>query len=213
MITPPESLVERAWNRGLEFGRYKAVDDTLAHSVEAYTGMPQLFFTWARRTDKHVHFEFLDNSVKQGERPRTVAFGWNGMLNVLDVKCILDVERFRRVDIDAVAAEHLYADKALLAPESNTSFLSQCIDIFREVNFADQATGRVYLHIVAGSPAWVDREWFDRAVTNADTRAGVIAVAPAAIDGHVSESERPSYLNELAGADTSHTLGSWGPSG
>ena len=29
MITPPESLVERAWKRGLEVGRYKAVDDTL----------------------------------------------------------------------------------------------------------------------------------------------------------------------------------------
>ena len=30
MITPPEALVERAWKRGLEIGRYKAVDDTLA---------------------------------------------------------------------------------------------------------------------------------------------------------------------------------------
>src|SRR5262249_32663428 len=52
MIPPPASLVERAWNRGLEFGRYKAVDDTLAHSVEAYSGIPELFFTWARRGDK-----------------------------------------------------------------------------------------------------------------------------------------------------------------
>ena len=68
MITPPESLVERAWKRGLEVGRYKAVDDTLAHGVEAYSGMPQLFFTWVRRTDKRVHFEFLDNSVPLGER-------------------------------------------------------------------------------------------------------------------------------------------------
>ena len=47
MITPPEALVERAWKRGLEVGRYKAVDDLLAHNIEAYTGMPQLFFTWA----------------------------------------------------------------------------------------------------------------------------------------------------------------------
>ncbi len=41
MITPPESLVERAWKRGLEIGRYKAVDDTLAHGIEAYAGMPR----------------------------------------------------------------------------------------------------------------------------------------------------------------------------
>ena len=86
MITSPESLVERAWNRGLDVGRYKAVDDTLAHAVEAYSGMPQLFFTWIQRTDKQLHFEFLDNSVQLGERPRTIAFGWNDTLNVLDVK-------------------------------------------------------------------------------------------------------------------------------
>ena len=61
-------LVERAWKRGLEFGRYKAVDDTLAHSVEAYTGMPNVFFTWVRRSDKRIRFEFLDNTVPFGER-------------------------------------------------------------------------------------------------------------------------------------------------
>ena len=59
MITPPEQLVERAWKRGLEFGRYKAVDDTLAHAVEAYTGIPNVFFTWVRRSDKRILFEFL----------------------------------------------------------------------------------------------------------------------------------------------------------
>src|SRR6185295_2655470 len=107
MITPPASLVDRAWARGLEFGRYKAVDDTLAHSVEAYSGMPPVFFTWVKRHDKRVHFEFLDNSVRMGEVPRTVAFGWNDEINVLDVKCMLDVERFRHVNVDAQAPESL----------------------------------------------------------------------------------------------------------
>ena len=101
MITPPEALVERAWKRGLELGRYKAVDDTLAHGIEAYTGMPGLVFTWAKRGDKRVQFELLDNSVAAGERPRTVAFGGNRVLNVLDVKCMLDIERYRRVNVDA----------------------------------------------------------------------------------------------------------------
>jgi hypothetical protein len=35
MITPPEMTVERAWLRGLKVGRYKAVEDLLAHNVEA----------------------------------------------------------------------------------------------------------------------------------------------------------------------------------
>ena len=77
VITPPEFLVERAWKRGLEFGRYKAVDDTLAHAVEAYTGIPNVFFTWIHRSDKRIQFEFLDNTVPLGEHPRTVAFGDN----------------------------------------------------------------------------------------------------------------------------------------
>ena len=110
MITPPEALVERAWKRGLELGRYKAVDDTLAHGIDAYAGMPHLIFTWAKRSDKRVQFELLDNSVAAGERPRTVAFGSNRVLNVLDVKSMLDIERFRRVNVDATSPDTLYAD-------------------------------------------------------------------------------------------------------
>jgi hypothetical protein len=213
MITPPASLVERAWRRGLEVGRYKAVDDTLAHSVEAYSGMPQLFFTWIQRTDKRVHFEFLDNSVPLGERPRTVAFGWNDTLNVLDVKCALDVERYRRVNIDATAPEFLYSDKGLLAPENNTGFLRQCIDRFREINFADQNTGRIYLRIVSGRPVWADREALEQAASNPDTRAGLLATAPAVFDCAIPGPDRPKYLSDVAGADHAHTLGRWGASG
>ncbi len=110
VITPPEMLVERAWKRGLEFGRYKAVDDTLAHSVEAYSGIPDVFFTWVRRSDKRIQFEFLDNTVRLGERPRTVAFGDNETFNVLDVKATLDIERYARIDVDAAAPEYLYPD-------------------------------------------------------------------------------------------------------
>ncbi len=112
MITPPESLVERAWQRGLEVGRYKAVDDTLAHCIDAYSGIPELFFTWIRRGDKRLRFEFLDNSVAQGARPRTVAFGNNDVLNILDVGRMLDIERFRRVNVDATSASELYADRS-----------------------------------------------------------------------------------------------------
>jgi hypothetical protein len=210
MITPPASLVERAWKRGLEFGRYKAVDDTLAHSVEAYSRMPQLFFTWIQRTDKRVHFEFLDNSVQLGDRPRTVAFGWNDTLNVLDLKGALDVERYRRVNIDATAPELLYSDKRLLAAENNTGFLKQCIDRFREINFADQDTGRVYLRVVCGRPVWADREALEHAASNPDTRAGLLAVAPVVFDRALPTPDRPTYLGEIAAAKQARTLGRWG---
>ncbi len=212
MITPPESLVERAWKRGLDVGRYKAVDDTLAHGVEAYAGMPPLFFTWIQRTDKRVHFEFLDNSVQLGERPHTVAFGWNDTLNVLDVKCLLDVERYRRVNIDAVGPEFLYADKGLLAPENNTGFLKQCIDRFREINFAEQASGRIYLRIVGGKPVWADWEMLAQAAADPDTGAGLRATTTV-FDGALSVSDQPAHLRQIIGDARIHTLGRWGRGG
>jgi hypothetical protein len=210
MITPPHLLVERAWIRGLEVGRYKAVDDTLAHSVEAYSGMPLLFFTWVERADKRVHFEFLDNSVSLGERPRTVAFGWNDRMTLLDVKCMLDVARYRRVDINATREEALFRDRGLLAPEKNTSFLRECVQRFREFNFADQATGRVYLCLESGSPVWADPEALERAASDTDTRAGLMATAPGALNRTVVLDDRPSCSDELVSTEGLHTVGRWG---
>ena len=209
LITPPASLVERAWFRGLEVGRYKAVDDTLAHSVEAYSGMPELFFTWAQRSDKRVHFEFLDNSVPMGERPRTVAFGWNDVMHVLDVKCLIDVERFRRVNIDAGDPGSLYDGSALLSPEDNIRFLRQCIERFRDINFAAQETGRIYLRIASGKPVWFDGEVLDDARFDADARSGLYAAAPLGFDA-MPGPKKPMYLSDVEGFDQSHTLGRWG---
>jgi hypothetical protein len=209
MITPPAPLVERAWNRGLDVGRYKAVDDTLAHGVEAYSGMPQLFFTWIERADKRVHFEFLDNSVQRGERPRTVAFGGNDTMNVLDVKCILDIERYRRANINATGVESLYTNPALLAPERNLGFLQQCICKFHAVNFADQDSGRIYLSMVSGRTVWADRELLARAILNADTCAALSAIEAATLDW-ASADLRPRRLQEIEAAAQSPTLGRWG---
>ncbi len=212
MITPPEQLVERAWKRGLEFGRYKAVDDTLAHAVEAYTGIPDVFFTWVRHNEKQIRFEFLDNTVRLGERPRTVAFGDNDTFNVLNVKGILDIERYGRVNVDASAPEFLYADRTLLNPSHNTGFLRRCIGGFRAVNFADQASGRIYLRIESGMPVWRDADTLQSAISDPDTLSGLKAVAPGALRGEVAQTRHPKYLGE-DGLGSAPTLGSWGARG
>jgi hypothetical protein len=206
MITPPGSLVERAWARGLEFGRYKAVEDTLAHGVEAYSGMGQIFSTWVRRTDKRVHFEFLDNSVALGERPRTVAFGWNAILRILDLKALIDVERFRKVNIGARAPHELWPDPAELVPERNLAFLKHCMGEFREVEFVDPASGRAYLHVSAGEPEWIDRGLFEEVTRDFDTRAGLRAMVPRAF-GPVLPSRTAVPLDA---EERRHTLGQWG---
>jgi hypothetical protein len=205
MITPPHETVERAWLRGLEFGRYKAVDDTLAHNVEAYAGMPDLFFTWALRAGMSAHHEFLDNSVPPGERPRTVAFGRGGELNVLDLKCLLDVDRYRKIDVDAASPGEVYPDRRAMAPENNTRFLQECVRRLPAVNFADRDTGRVYARTESGRLAWTDPEGLTRAVVDPETRAGLLAVAPDALSA--SGAKRPA---EVLQADRFHTLGRWG---
>ncbi len=207
VITPPEQLVERAWMRGLEFGRYKAVDDTLAHGVEAYTGMPNVFFTWIRRTDKQIHFELLDNSVPLGQMPRTAAFGDNYTLNVLDVGKLLDIERFGRVDVNASDPQSLYHDRSQLAPEHNAGFLKRSVQTFREVNFADQDSGRIYLRIHSGMAVLVDREALRRAVADPQVHTALRLVAPGVLEGEGREAEVPQFLT-VPGSEP--TLGQWG---
>jgi hypothetical protein len=209
MITPPHVTVERSWKRGHDVGRFKAVDDLLAHNVEAYTGMPELFFTWALRTNKRVHYEFLDNT-ESGGLPRTVAFGWNGEMNVLDVKSMLDIDRYRKIDIHARRPEEVYADAHAMAAENNTEFLRQCARLLPAVNFADRDTGIVYARIEGGKLAWIGGVALDKALADSQTRAGLAAIAPAissALDrARIDQNEAPRVLQ----ATQFRTLGRWG---
>jgi hypothetical protein len=205
MITPPHATVERAWLRGLEVGRYKAVDDTLAHNVEAYTGMPELFFTWALREGMSVHCEFLDNGVPPGGRPRTVAFGRGGELNVLDVKCMLDVARYRKIEIGALSPEAVYPDGEAMGPEKNVRFLADCVRRLPAVNFADRESGCVYARTEGGKLAWIDPAALARAVADPETRAAFDAVVPEALG-----SAATAHPAEALRADRFHTLGEWG---
>ncbi len=204
MITPPEATVERAWKRGEKFGRYKAVDDLLDHNVEAFNGMPRLFFTWAMRNDKKVHYEFLDNSVPEGTTPRTVAFGWNGDMVILDVKAMIDIERFAKINIAARSPGEVYAGGEAVAPEANTHFLAQCARTLPAIDFADFETGRIYARLEKGALVWTDPEPLARAMSSPDVRAGLTAIAP-----DIATFTPPPGPARTLPRDT-HTLGAWG---
>jgi hypothetical protein len=169
-----------------------------------------VFFTWVHRTDKRIQFEFLDNTVRLGERPRTVAFGDNDTFNVLNVKATLDIERYSRLHVDAANADSLYTDRALLQPERNVAFLKRCVASFRCVNFADQASGRIYLRIESGKPVVTDQAALAAAVSDADTLAGIRAVAADALRGGAPVADRIEYLDAAAGRGLLPTLGQWG---
>jgi hypothetical protein len=206
MITPPEATVERAWKRGLQFGRYKAVDDLLDHNVEAFTGMPRLFFTWVLKPEKKVHFEFLDNSVAKGKIPRTVAFGLNGEMNILDVGCLIDVERYRKINIDAQSPDEVYPGPEELSALQNTGFLEQCRQRISVTNFVESETGRVYVRMEAGRVTALNREVLAIAGGDDDTRAGLEALAP----GIFSSDFPAGSLEQTLQRSDAHTLGAWG---
>ena len=203
MITPPEMTVERAWTRGLKVGRYKAVEDILAQNVEAYSGMPELFFMWALIGSKQVHYEFLDNSVAEGYPPRTVAFGWNEEMTILDIKGMINIERFRKINIHAQSAPDIYAN-ADLSPQSNLDFLKRCVRWIPIINFADYETGQIYALLQRGKWVWRDQPSFDRALEDPEGNAALLAVAP-----NVSSTASHIEQNADTAARKLHTLGAW----
>ncbi len=206
MITPPEATVERAWKRGQQFGRYKAVDDLLDHNVEAYNGMPRLFFTWAMRRDKQVHYEFLDNSVAEGTTPRTVAYGLNGDMNILDIRVLIAVDRYARINIAARSPGEVYAAGDAFAAERNTHFLVQCARTLPVINFADFDTGRVCARLEAGKLVWSDPAALAAVMADPEVAVGLRAVAPDIDSALSAPPTTPRHLDR----DAARTLGVWG---
>lgn len=147
IITPPEATVERGWLRGLERGRYKSVEDFLGHCVEAYSGMPKLFFKWLAYDKPVFRFNFMDNSVAKGEPPLTVAWGTQQELNIIDPIALINIERYQKIDIYADCEAEVYPDRQQLDIKKNCGFLLQCIERLPRVNFRTAADSDPYLVI------------------------------------------------------------------
>ena len=145
-ITPPSATVDRAWKRGLTTSRYKAVDDLLYHNVEAYTGIPELFFSWTSIKDKNIYFEFLDNDVPLGKLPKTIAFGYNGAMTILDPIGLSNIDRFKEVNIGATCAEDVLNQDWT----PTYQFLRQCIKVLPKVEFANQVNAQIYGRVELG---------------------------------------------------------------
>jgi len=204
MVTPPGATVERAWNRGLKTGRYKAVDDLLYHNIEAYTGIPELFFSWVLSKEKRVHYEFLDNDVPEGELPRTAAFGWNSTMTILDVKLMIDIERYRKVNIEATGPGAVFDSKDM-SPADNISFMKRCAKLIPEINFADQENGHIYARLDHGKTRWCDKRYLEQRSGDSGFRQSFEAI------DFCNEDNLPEKALETLDLDAekNYTLGRW----
>jgi hypothetical protein len=206
MITPPHQTVERAWRRGLQLGRYKAVDDLLAHNVEAYGGMQRFFLARALgKDDLNQHYEFVDNDVPIGQIPLTVAFARNREMIVLDVNRILDLDRYQRININARDPRDVYPPVDELSPEKNLSFLATCVKRFPVLRLAHQDTGRIYARVESGRLAWHDSAAC-AAIPNEETKRALGVVLPELF----AESDRLPVEAEYLDRDGYITIGRWG---
>lgn len=178
MVTPPPATVERAWLRGQQVGRYKAVDDLLDHNVEAFNGIPKLLFTWALRKDKVVYYEFLDNSVVHRQTPKTIAFGLNEEMYIVEFKCMLDIVRYTRINIEANSPEEVYPSFEQMAPAANTGFLVDCARKIPRIHFVERSSGLVYASMESGRMQWVDRDRLRAVADDDEARAALLAMSP-----------------------------------
>ena len=205
IVTPPEATVERAWLRGLQVGRFKAVDDLLDHNVEAFKGIPALFFTWALRKDKIVYYEFLDNSVAKGSKPRTIAFGVNGELNILDFECMADIERYTKINIEARSPADVYPAGEAMAPAMNTGFLVKCAARIPGINFVDRVSAKTYARMESGKISWVDPDMIKQALKDETALAALQAMVPGFPDCLASIEQRSAV--SLSDEARLHTMG------
>jgi len=208
MVTPPPATVERAWLRGLQVGRYKAVDDLLDHNVEAFKGIPVLFFTWALRKDKTVYYEFLDNSVAHKQTPRTIAFGLNQEMYIIDFKCMLDIVRYTRININAENPDEVYPSAADMEAQANTDFLVKCARKIPVINFVDRASGQVYACMESGKMRWIDRDLLERIVAEGEARIALAAMSPRLFEDLEKIPQQPS--RPVPDEALRHTLGDTG---
>lgn len=171
VITPPEATVERGWERGLQRGRYKSVEDFLGHSVEAYAGMPKIFCKWLAYDRPLFRYEFLDNSVPKGEFPLPVATGTQKSMRIYRPLGLVDIQRYQKINIYATSPDEVYPEGASLDVADNCQFLLECLRRIPVVAFVDPASDIVYLECHQNEFRIMDERMYRRLLEDADLAA------------------------------------------
>ena len=180
VVTPPEETVERGWQRALERGRYKAVEDFLGHGVEACRGMPKILFKWLASPRPEYHYVFLDNRVPKGTFPRTIARGDRSGMIIYDPVALIDIERYQKINIHAASPQEVYPSPAAMAVAANSGFLKECVRRIAAIEFVDRESGLAYLQVRQGSFAVLDAALLARVLGDADVAAALGEIAPLA---------------------------------
>ena len=134
------------------------------------------------------------------------AFGFNGEINIFDIPAMVNIDRYKRVNVEAGSRDEVFPNGDEMLPENNTGFLKECFRKLRSVKLAEQYTGEVYAWIEQGAAVAVNPAALNRALKTADVREALSAVMPSLMD----EQESLEQRREVLDSNDPHTLGAWG---
>jgi hypothetical protein len=99
---------------------------------------------------------------------------------ILDIKCMLDVDRYQNINIEARTPEAVYAAPSSMTTTKNGEFLKQCVRCIPSIDFVCYRTGQIYARVESGNLTWWNRDIFEQAVPSPDVRAAfeVIVIPP-----------------------------------
>ena len=200
IITPPAQTVERAWQRGLTTARYKAVNDLLYHNIEAFNGIPELFFSWMGIGDKTVYFEFLDNDVPLGELARTIAFGHHGHMTILDPSALGNIDRFRQVNTKATRPDEVLDP----AWQPTHGFIRRCFSSFARIDFADYNDASIYGRVETGTWQYKNAVHYPHRHDHQDCLSALGWNEP------ITATDLPTATLDVA-SEKQVTIGAWAP--
>lgn len=178
IVTPPEETVERGWQRAVERGRYKAVEDFLGHCVEAYSGMPRVLFRWLGYRHVDYRYYFLDNRVPKGTFPTPIAFGNRSEMTICDPLGLIAIGRYEHINIHARSRVELYPDSCRTDLARDSAFLRNCLRRIPRVTFLDGPDGSPYLEFRHGTPILLDGALLDRLAINPLFASTLREIAP-----------------------------------
>ncbi|MDD5296233.1 MAG: hypothetical protein PHU46_04910 [Rhodocyclaceae bacterium] len=181
IVTPPEETVERGWSRALERGRYKSVEDFLAHAVEAYTGMPKIFFRWLDHAHPVFRYQFLDNRVPKGNYPKTIARGDQNEITIIDPLGLINIERYQKVNIHAAVPDEVYPPTADLGVAQNAGFLKEIVRRVPRVGFVAAEGAQPYLVAERGVFRVADAAQLAEIMACPDLAAVLAEIAPGTV--------------------------------
>ncbi len=118
---------------------------------------------------------------------------------------MLDIDRFRKININAKSPEDLFDDEKM-TPEKNVAFLQQCARLIPVINFVDHRTGFVFAQLKQGKWSWRDEPHIARVLVDRDAKAGFEAIGSNDYDPDSAATMDPPQLDQ----DEAHTLGVWG---